>query len=966
MNSIDEIRKGIEYGFIDNAVEAGEQYKPKLVTNQDGETVLDYLYSELDTAKSFIFAVAFVTEGGLVTLKSRLNDLNAIGIKGKLITSNYLNFNDPKVFKELLKIPNLDVKIINEEGFHTKAYSFEHEGYRSVIIGSANLTQTALQKNFEWNLLTTSLVQGGLTQQIQARLDNLWETAEPLTQKWIDTYEQIYKQIPYQNIYKVREYNNVLAHDLIQIAPNEMQLPALMDLQATRANGEKKGLVVAATGTGKTYLAAFDVQNVAPDKFLFVVHREQILNQALASFKKVLGGDDSDYGLLSGSQRKAKAKYLFATINMISKPELMAEFGADYFDYIIIDEAHRVGFNDDQQSETMYQRFMNFFKPDFMLGMTATPERTDGKHVYEYFDYNVVHNISLVEALDAELLAPFHYIGVSDYEKDGEIIDDSTQLKNLVSNERVAYILEKTTYYGYSGDILRGLIFVSRVEEGQLLAAELTKQGHKSRFIYGEDKVETRFEAVEQLQNAEIEYIITVDVFNEGVDIPEINQVIMMRPTVSSIIFLQQLGRGLRKVDDKEYVTIIDFIGNYANNYMIPMAFDKSRSANKEKIRKNVIAPTLTGVSTINFEEVARKRVLKAVGDFKPDSMKRFEDAYKLLKDQIGHKVPMLQDFENMGAVEITDIIAKFKSLSLYQIKFDDVDALPKFTESQQAFLKYIYGEITSSKRILEVETLAQLIQKGSLSEQEVIKIFADKQYFYDEQSLGNVKSVLDTTYFMARTLKNYGDPKPLLEMNGDEWTLGNEFKHELLDDAFKRYVKDAIEAGKQHILENFDVSVRFTRYEKYDLRDVIKGLNWGGEQVPLNVGGYLKKPDETALPIFVKLEKLNLTNAVAYEDRFISRDTFNWLSKNNRTLQSKTEKWISEVDNYDIIQLFVKKSDEIAIDGPGYYYLGPVKPLFAEDTTQNDAEGNAQRLVRYDFKLENAVDASLYKALTE
>ncbi|WP_278284772.1 DEAD/DEAH box helicase [Weissella cibaria] len=292
----------------------------------------------------------------------------------------------------------------------------------------------------------------------------------------------------------------------------------------------------------------------------------------------------------------------------------MEKLGSDRFNYILIDESHRVGHNQDSDRETMYQRFMNYFKPEFMLGMTATPERTDGVNVYEYFDYNVAYEISLLDALDSELLAPFHYIGVTDFEKDGEIIDDTTELRRLVSDERVNYLLEKTNYYGYSGPTLHGLIFVSRIDEGEALVKALATRDIAARFISGKNSVEERERAVADLEDGTLAYIVTVDVFNEGVDIPKVNQIVMMRPTVSSIIFLQQLGRGLRKIDGKEYVTIIDFIGNYSNNYMIPMAFDKSRSSNKERIRKNIISPAVTGVSTINFEQVARQQILRAVG----------------------------------------------------------------------------------------------------------------------------------------------------------------------------------------------------------------------------------------------------------------------------------------------------------------------------------------------------------------
>lgn len=706
MSTKDDLRAGIEFGFIDDSVEASGRYQPALLTNQGGDTILDHLTGELHTTKGFTFAVAFVTEGGLIDIKSTLNDLAQKGIRGRLITSNYLDFNQPKVFKELLKLPNVDVRIINENGFHTKAYSFNHGDYTSVIIGSANLTQTALKKNFEWNLRVTSTHQGDITKQITARLDDLWNKAVPLTEEWIADYAEHYEDRK-PNI-QIERTDYFIESE--EIRPNRMQEPALLALLKLRQQGAEKGLVVSATGTGKTYLAAFDVKQFAPERMLFVVHREQILKKSIESFKKVLGGKDSDYGLLSGSHKDYEAKYLFATINMVSRPDVMAQLGKERFDYILIDEAHRVGHTQDAERETMYQRFMKYFTPKFMLGMTATPERTDGVNVYEYFDYNVAYEISLLDALDSELLAPFHYIGVTDFEKDGEIIDDNTELRRLVSDERVNYLLEKTNYYGYAGPELHGLIFVSRIDEGEALVNELNARDVAARFISGKNSVEEREQAVRDLEDGKLEYIVTVDVFNEGVDIPKVNQVVMMRPTVSSIIFLQQLGRGLRKIEGKEYVTVIDFIGNYSNNYMIPMAFDKTRSSNKERIRKNIISPTISGVSTINFEEVARQQILKAVGQAKLDSAARFKEAYNTLKQKIGNRIPMFMDFVALGSVAIEDIVDKYKNLIDFQLKFENVADLPKFDDQKVKLLAFMAKEIATSKRILEIDILGWLL----------------------------------------------------------------------------------------------------------------------------------------------------------------------------------------------------------------------------------------------------------------
>lgn len=961
MATKEELRAGAEFGFIDDGVEAQERYQPMLLTNQGGDTVLDHLYDELQTTQGFTFAVAFVTEGGLIDIKSTLNDLANRGIRGRLITSNYLDFNQPKVFKELLKLPNVDVRIINENGFHIKAYSFNHGDYTSVIIGSANLTQTALKKNFEWNLRVTSTDQGDITKQIQERLDDLWDQSVPLTEKWIADYSEHYQE-------RKPEFriDRSFVDNSAEITPNKMQEPALEALADLRQRGARKGLVVSATGTGKTYLAAFDVKQFNPDRMLFVVHREQILKKSIESFKKILGGSDSDYGLLSGTQKNYDAKYLFATVNMVSRPDIMEKLGSDRFDYILIDEAHRVGHNQDSDRETMYQRFMNYFKPEFMLGMTATPERTDGVNVYEYFDYNVAYEISLLDALDSELLAPFHYIGVTDFEKDGEIIDDTTELRRLVSDERVNYLLEKTNYYGYSGPKLHGLIFVSRIDEGEALVKALATRDIAARFISGKNSVEERERAVADLEDGTLAYIVTVDVFNEGVDIPKVNQIVMMRPTVSSIIFLQQLGRGLRKIDGKEYVTIIDFIGNYSNNYMIPMAFDKSRSSNKERIRKNIISPAVTGVSTINFEQVARQQILRAVGDAKLDSAARFKDAYNTLKQKIGNKIPMLVDFVRMGSVAIEDVVDKYKNLLAYQLKFETLDAVPNFDSQKVKLLSYLSKEIAVSKRILEIDILSWLIEFGQISDTEIKSRFDDAQYFYDAETLDSVERILNMSYFMKGTAEKYGD-LPLIERTNGVWQLTDDFKKVLSDNTFKTYVSDAITAGRLNLLQNFDPSVRFQIGQKYLRTDVIKMLDWDKEQTGQNVGGYMKRPDDKFLPAFITLDKTdNYVNLVAYEDGFINRDTMVWFSKNQRTLKSPTEKLISESNEFGFIQMFVKKSGVVAADGKDFYYLGSAKVLSAEQETKRDAKDKETTLIKFEIRLEHPVNQSLYRALTE
>ncbi|WP_250130252.1 DEAD/DEAH box helicase family protein [Jeotgalicoccus sp. WY2] len=311
-----------ERGFIDRFTTKTSHHPPELIINSKEENVLSPMLDALETCESFVISVAFITEGGIASLKTVLYELNKRGIRGKIITSTYLNFNKPKVFKELLKIPNIDVHITDQAGFHAKGYVFDKKDYSIMFIGSSNLTDAALKKNYEYNLKLTSLDNGEVIQHFKSQFDTLWVNSTPLTEQWIRKYEKIYAEIKHDDIVlqlietkKPYRYDNI---DPKEITPNLMQEEALDSLKNLRLTGEKKGLVVSATGTGKTYLSAFDVRNVKPERVLFIAHREQILMKS-NDYRDLLGGDPADYGIYSGSKKDINAKYMFATVQIFLK-----------------------------------------------------------------------------------------------------------------------------------------------------------------------------------------------------------------------------------------------------------------------------------------------------------------------------------------------------------------------------------------------------------------------------------------------------------------------------------------------------------------------------------------------------------------------------------------------------------------------------------------------------------------------
>ncbi|MGN1185528.1 MAG: DEAD/DEAH box helicase family protein [Methanobrevibacter wolinii] len=577
---------GAKTAFIDEKYQSYEEFKPEFIINKKGEKVLNSIKEELEKCDEFYISVAFITMGGLTPLLQDLKELEERGIKGKVLTTDYLNFTEPKALRKLNEFKNIEVKLYAEEseGFHTKGYIFKQGTIYQAIVGSSNLTMNALTINKEWNIGFSSLNNGEILNNIIDEFKSLWDKSKDVDDI-IDEYESIYNH--YKNFTKFnREITEIKKENIEEIKPNIMQEKFLKNIRELIKKGEDKALLVSATGTGKTYAAAFAVYDFRPKRFLFLVHREQIAKQAIKTFKKVFKNENNKFGLLSGNSKEYNKDYLFSTIQTMSKEEVYRGFKKDSFDYIVIDEVHKAGANS-------YLKILNYFKPKFILGMSASPDRTDNFNIYELFDYNLPLDIRLQDALDEDLLCPFHYFGISDLEINGISREDTSDFNFLVSNDRVNYLIEKSNYYGYSGNRRKALGFCSTKKEAEELAKEFTKRGYPSLSLTGANTQEEREEAINRLTNDnyhdKIEFIFTVDIFNEGVDIPEANQILLIRPTQSSIIFIQQLGRGLRKYKNKEYVVIIDFIGNYKNNFLIPIALSGDRTYDKDNIRKYII-----------------------------------------------------------------------------------------------------------------------------------------------------------------------------------------------------------------------------------------------------------------------------------------------------------------------------------------------------------------------------------------
>ncbi|MBB1063134.1 DEAD/DEAH box helicase [Limosilactobacillus fastidiosus] len=903
------IKNAILNGLYDRQYQGHQLLTPQLVGNFDG-TIWETLRSELTTCKSFTWVIAFITTDMITPLKVVMADLAFRGIKGTLITSDYLGFNSPQMFRELLKIPNLKVRLADVAGFHTKGYYFTHEDYMTALIGSANFTRAALLKNYETMLKLTSTRNATLFSQITDEIQRLRHQSEPLTAKWVTEYAEDWQ--PPKTRIRVKNTQ--------KIVPNKMQKAALKELQSLITRGAGKGLVISATGTGKTYLGAFAVKKACPQKFLYVVHREQIARKTMESFRRVIGGPKSDFGLISGDHHDFVPRYLFATVQTLAQKKLLQTLSPKMFDYILIDEAHRV-------AAPSYRRLMNHFQPVFWLGMTATPDRMDNQDVYGMFDYHIAYEIRLKDALNNQMLVPFHYVGVEDYEIDGKVISETTKLNRLVASERVKYVLTQLDYYGYCGSQPRGLVFCSRQEEARELAREFTASGHYAVALTNQDSNQRRQKAVQRLENGELEYIITVDLFNEGVDIPSLNQIVMLRNTQSKIVFLQQLGRGLRKYPGKDFVTVIDFIGNYKHNYMIPLALNDDTSCDRDQVRREVQLPQNIGVSTINFSRIASDRVLASIERTKLDSMVELRRGYHELQQRLGRR-PLLLDFFRYGSISPI-VFAQNNLLTNYGTFLCKLGEKVTLTQYEDQVLSFITKELLNGKRAHELILLSILQEHQEITEEQVVKVFQQNGCYVNRELLQSVMKILSLQFFDVKAGKKmkkhqYGD-QPLVIFADEKYRLNPQIIEALKQNLdFYSLYTDAIKTGLA-LSKNYDQGHQLTLYEQYDRKDVCRLLNW-----PLDVSApmYGYRIAKNECPIFITYQKQSAKQRNAlYNNQLQDGQSLRWYTRSPRHLSSsEVQRLLAGVDAGKPkvkLHLFVKRSDAV---GKQFYYLGTAK----------------------------------------
>lgn len=963
-----ELQSALYAGYIDGTTaiaEVKEQYMPRLLTNDPEKKtkVLTSILSELDSCDEFLFSVAFITNSGVECLIDTLQKLRNRGIKGKILASQYQNFTEPRALKRLIGFDNIEVRIQTENNFHAKGYLFRHGKGHTLIIGSSNLTQNALCANNEWNLRVSSFEKGTIVSDIRGEFDRQFANATVVDDEYIRVYSQVYRLQKYaqqEGLESIQRNPIIDASDAFRPSPNKMQKDALSALANIRSEGADKALLISATGTGKTYLSAFDASAFDAKRLLFVVHRENIARAAMKTFKRVFGRNVK-MGMYTGGEKNSEADFLFCTVQTISKPEHYQKFKPEEFDYIVVDEVHRSG----AQS---YQRMMDYFKPRFMLGMSATPERTDGFDIFKRFDYNIAYEIRLQEALAQNMLSPFHYHGISDLMVNGELLDDSAEFRYLTCDERVKHIYEATRFYGCDHGRIKGLIFCSRVEEAYLLAEKLRGLGLKVKALTGADDEEERERCIELLESDDpinyLEYLITVDIFNEGVDIPSVNQVVMLRPTESAIIFVQQLGRGLRKTDFKDYVVVIDFIGNYKKSFLIPIALSGDRTYNKDTVKRYISEGSriIPGCSTIDFDEISKERIFHSLDVANFSDIELIKNSYKLLKYRIG-RIPTLMDFDKYGSIDPLRIFDSPSLGSYYAFlsKYEKAYSI-RFGKEKQEILEFISKKLASGKRAHELYVLNDLLSGQTAVMARLFEYLQDNGLDCSSQTARNVANVL-TNAFASGSAKNTYKNCVFIKAKDGDWVISDSFAELLSDADFYAAVKELVEFGlyrNEKDYSNHYKRTPFVLYAKYTYEDVCRLLEWEKGEVPLNIGGYKYEKSNKTYPVFINYDKADdIADTIKYNDHFESNSKLIAISKSKRTKESEDVKTALNADQLGVtMHLFVRKNKDDKISKE-FYYLGRMYATGkAEEFTMR---GTTSSAVEIEYHLDVPVPDSLY-----
>ncbi|MCS5421722.1 MULTISPECIES: DEAD/DEAH box helicase family protein [Psychrilyobacter] len=721
--------KAIKKSLFNKEVES-ITYNPNLVVNTNIKNIKDKVQNLLRTSKRVDIAVSYAVWSGLSLI---YQDLKNFDSNSRIIVTTEGMVTDPRSLRKLLELP-MESKVytprLGDKGFHLKTYLGEGEDQCKIILGSSNISARAFGLVHELAVEINSTKDGYIIEEHTDIFNNIWEDSlsKTITTELIKQYTQLFNE---KKTFNKRIHDFQLKNNII---PNYMQEKALIELKKCREESEK-GLVIAATGTGKTYLSAFDVKQFEAKKVLFLVHNRLILSSAIETFQKVFPNKKL-LELNSSNLRTIHSSDIIFTTDKTAYSHLYNKFPDDYFDYIIYDEAHKIGEN------TNYHNLIDFFNPQFTLGITATPERTeDPKFLFDIFDYTVPYEIRLLDAMNHQLVCPFTYYGLDLEEK----LLEPNQKFNYY--ELAKFMRQQLNEKGHFGEKLKGIVFCSQMAEANKLSIELNNIGINTKSITSNNSNREDVEDyIKRLKSdvGDIELLCVVNKFNEGVDIPDINTIFMVRNTTSSIIYLQQLGRGLRKTEDPhKYVTVFDIIGNSNNNYSIAEVLTGNTTADKRTLfeHANEEFESVSPFINVKIEKKAMENIINSISNnFKVESRLKTKIIDELYRFKEIPRLVELYNNPNFKELDLLQLLCKNfyePFMNKYVEKYD-------ITKDDKFLIKF-FGLITQftfrgySSDILK--QYVKLLRGEKIYNQELISILIPRD-------INGKKTAINSDYF--------------------------------------------------------------------------------------------------------------------------------------------------------------------------------------------------------------------------